>query len=62
MTLTVYFDGDEQVLKVDGKVRSFSTACDIRNLMREAYTAGLFKQGFTADIQMQSCLNTPNMK
>ena len=64
MTLTVYYDEDgDQILKVNEEIRSYSTACDIRNLMQAAYDAGIKKEGFIADIQFKNtCLNTQNMK
>ena len=64
MTLTIYFDEDnEQILKVNGEICSYHSACDIRNLLQAAYTAGVNKEGFTADIQFkQTCLNMQNTK
>lgn len=52
MIVRVYYDPDgDQVLKVNGEIRQFNTAADLRNLLLEAYTAGFNREGFVADNQ-----------
>lgn len=46
MTVKVYYDDDEQFLRVNGELRPFHTAADIRNLMQLAYEAGEKKEGY----------------
>lgn len=54
MTVCVYYDEDnEQILKVNGEIKPYKTAADLRNLMQAAYDAGFKKEGFVADNQIK---------